>query len=208
MTTVTDELEIISTAVARIRASLESVPGLPSPRGITAYSQNDSRWAKQVYSGNTTFSRAGCLVVSVAMIISQHEEILPPEVARRLREARAFEGNLLSHPARIVDAFPFLEWGGVIHWREQPAPLSQLAEYLKRGPVIIEVVWNPLSAVTLQLGNQHFVVATQIASDLSDVHIIDPWDGLEKSLVESAYARPKSWSAARAIHGVRLLWVR
>jgi len=75
----------------------------PAPVRVTAYSQNDERWALQYYAGGVTFGKAGCLVVAVSMIASlaYAEPMLPPVVARSLRLAGAFEGALLSHPARI-----------------------------------------------------------------------------------------------------------
>ena len=198
-----DDLRVIEEAVGRLRVWA----GPPPMSGMVWFSQNDPRWAREVYAGGATFARSGCLVVAVAMVASQvYQDVTPLEVAERLRQVEAFEGALLSRPARIPAAFPFLWWGGVVHWRAVPADVGRLgAEVAQYGPTIVEVVWDPRDARPPQQGNQHFVVVIEMLAD--DVLVVDPFDGEAKSLVGSRYAAPRRWSAARALFGLRLLRV-
>ena len=152
----------------RVLAAGPPQPPAPPVVQVRAYSQRDPRYADEVYAGGITFRSAGCLVVDVAMIASlvyQGEPLTyPPEVARKLREAGAFSGALLSHPARIPQAYDRLHWGGVIHWRTIPARLDVLAdEIIHFGATIAEVKFNPSKPLIYQEGgrtrwNQHFVV--------------------------------------------------
>lgn len=201
---VLDELRVIEVAVGRMRAELT-----PKAEGMVRFSQNDPRWATEVYAGGVKFARSGCLVVCVAMVASQvYPEVTPLEVAAKLREVGAFAGALLSKPARIPGAFPLLRWDGYQHWREIPANVSRLAvEVALRGPTIVEVVWDPWDSRPPQAGNQHFVVAVGVGAGMDDVVVVDAFDGEEKSLVGSRYAAPRRWKAARAVHGMRLLRV-
>jgi hypothetical protein len=176
----------------------------PAHGRVIAYSQRDPRWASQVYAGGTTFAQAGCLVTCVAMIASlaYADAPLPPDVARALRDAGAFNGALLSNPARIPVALNRLEWGGVAHWRERPADLDMLAsEIAAYGAAICEVKWNPRGAMP-QNGNQHFVVVEGL--DGADAQIVDPWDGQRKALSESRYRLP-GWTVARTLYGMRMV---
>jgi hypothetical protein len=179
-------------------------PTDPEPPRVVAYSQNDPRWANEVYAGGTTFARAGCFVVSVAMMASlvYAENILPPEVAHRLRQAGAFDGALLSNPNRIPDAYSRLAWGGFVHWRDRPADMEFLAhEIATNGATICELKWNP-SGPSPEKANQHFVVVEALDGD--DALIVDPWDGQRKRLSESRY-RLAGWTAARTLYGARLV---
>ena len=175
-----------------------------TPIRVIAYSQRDPRWAGQVYAGGETFGSAGCLVCCVAMIASlaYAEPMLPPDVARALRDARVFSGPLLSYPARIPTALNRLEWGGVLHYRNRRADMEMIARELSQyRATIAEVKWDPCGPMP-QAFNQHFVVLTEIVGD--DARIIDPWDGEEKLLSESRYRLP-TWDAGRTIYGLRLV---
>jgi hypothetical protein len=176
----------------------------PAPVRVTAYSQNDERWALQYYAGGVTFGKAGCLVVAVSMIASlaYAEPMLPPVVARSLRLAGAFEGALLSHPARIPVALGLLQWGGAEHWRDEPADLDKLArEIAAYGATICEVKWNP-SGASPEKNNQHFIVVEGLTN--GDAQIVDPWDGERKALSESRYRLP-GWDVARTLYGMRMV---
>ena len=183
----------------------------PLRDGPMAWSQNDSRWAHLDYAPGWTFRQAGCLVCCVAMLASlayPEDPPTPVKVAEGLTAVGAFGGGLLSRPARISQAFDRLRWDGYLHWRSIPARLDiisqEIAEY---GATIVELVWNPQDQRPPQAGNQHFAVAVGVVGAVTppDVVIIDPWDGQQKMLGASAYAKPVRWSAARAVHGVRLL---
>lgn len=178
----------------------------PEPRPqVIAYSQNDPRWAQTVYAGNTTFASAGCLVVCVAMMASlvYADEFTPPDVARHLRSVGAFNGAMLSSPARIPNAFSRLEWGGVVHWRNKPADITALRGELDRhGAAICEVKWNP-SGPSPEQSNQHFIIVEGVTA-AGDAAIVDPWDGKRKALSATRY-RLDGWDAARTLYGIRLV---
>lgn len=170
------------------------------PGTVPVYSQNDPRWKDLIYSGNATFGSNGCLVTCVAMLAG----VEPPEAARRLREAGAFNGAFLSNPARIPQALPQLDYGGHRHWREagQLADLNLLRqEIIAHGATICEVRWDPAKGGPVP-GNQHFVVVVAISGD--DAQIIDPWDGQRKALRGSRYCLGHE-TAADALTGVRLV---
>lgn len=176
----------------------------------TAWSQNDPLWRDSEYAPGYTFRAAGCLVCCVAMLasIAYPSAPTPVEVAARLREVGCFAGGLLTYPSRIAAAYDRLTWGGYLHWRDVAARLDVLHEEIAQyGATIIELAWNPLGASVPQQSNQHFAVATGVVSTVTppDVRIIDPWDGQQKWVSQSPYAKPANWAAPRAIHGVRLL---
>ena len=172
---------------------------------LVPYSQNDPRWANEIYSYSMTFAKTGCLVCCVAMIASMvyAESLHPPDVAFHLKSAGAFIGDFLSKPARIPDALALLTWGGVVHWRTVPADMAFLAKEVNTyGATIAEVKWDPYGPSPEKF-NQHFVVVTDLLEN-GDARIADPWDGETKLLSKSRYVQPK-WSTARALHGLRLV---
>lgn len=189
----------------------EPQPGTDPPFTVlTMFSQNDDRWQAEEYAPGWKFGSYGCLVTCVAMMTSlvYAEAFNPPDTAHQLRQAGCFVGGLLSRPHRITQAFERLQWGGYLHWRDVPARLSVLAEEIAAyGATIIEVNWDPTDLRRPEQGNQHFVLATQVTTQIApaDVVIVDPWDGQEKLLSLSRYAQPLGWTAARAIYGVRLV---
>jgi len=172
---------------------------------LVAYSQNDARWAQEIYASSLTFSKAGCLVSCVSMIVNTtyQKVILPPEVASNLKAAGAFVGDMLSRPSRITNAYPKLSWDGVVHYRTVPANMEFILKELNTyGYVIAELQWNP-NGGSIITGNQHFVIITELTQD-GDAVIIDPWDGETKTLLTSRYVLP-NWTVARTITGLRLI---
>ena len=190
---------------AGTRYTCTPAPLLPSQLKVIAYSQNDPRWKSLVYAGNTTFGKAGCLVVAVTMMASlvYADEFTPVDVARHLRDVGAFNGAMLASPARIPRAFARLEWGGVVHWRKKPADIGALRGELERhGAAICEVKWNPAGPSPEQ-NNQHFVIVEGL-TESGDAAIVDPWDGKRKALSGTRY-RLDGWDAARTLYGIRLV---
>lgn len=178
----------------------------PQEQEVIAYSQNDPQWANQEYASGFTFARYGCLVTCIAMITATHlrEDHNPLVTAEKLRNANAFVGGMLGRPSQIPVAIPSLTWQGVQHWRTVPADIAQLANMVNQhGPTTIEVKWNPYGE-SPEKGNQHFVLATRVIGD--NVEIVDAWDGKTYMITETRYAKPRNWSASRAIHGVRMVW--
>jgi hypothetical protein len=148
---------------------------------LTAYSQRDPRWANLEYAGGTTFAAAGCYVTSVAMICSGAGYLDdPPEVARRLREAGCFDGNLLTRPDKIPDAYPLTVYEGAHNWHSTSANMDSVWGALAKGPTIIEVDFRP----TTKTFDQHFVVGESWDEETGDVFILDPWDGQRVRLME------------------------
>jgi len=176
----------------------------PNWSDIGRYSQNDPQWKDLVYAGGTSFGSAGCFVVCVAMLAQASEPdalLSPPEVARALRDAGAFQGNLLSNPQRIPEAFPGLEWAGTVHYRTKAADMEYIASELVNGPVIAEVAFYPQKSPQ---DSQHFVLIVSVDLENDTAMIADPWDGELKELTASRYALP-GWKASRIITGLRLL---
>lgn len=166
--------------------------------GVTLYSQCDPQWRNLIYAGGTTFCRAGCYVVSVAMILSlAGYDDTPPVVAANLRKAGCFSGNLLTRPQNISDVYSRVRYEGTYQWHAGPANMSRIRSSLESGPVIIEVDFRPGQEL-----NQHFVVAERITPS-EDIIIADPQDGTRTKLMER-YAQGH-WDLARAIYGLRLL---
>jgi hypothetical protein len=190
----------------------------PDWSDIGRYSQNDPSWRDLEYAGGTTFGSAGCFVVCVAMLAQASEPdalLTPPEVARALRDAGAFNGNLLSNTQYIPSAFPnltidSLETRGAIHYRDTAADMEYIAAELVNGPLIAEVAFDPKKPVTWvdldgkRHWNQHFVLIVSVDLEADTAMIADPWDGELKELTASRYALP-GWKASRIITGLRLV---
>jgi hypothetical protein len=171
---------------------------------ILRFSQNNPQWKDLAYAGGTSFGSAGCFVVCVAMLAQASEPdalLTPPEVARALRDAGAFRGNLLSNPQRIPDAFPGLSWAGSIHYRTKAADMEYIAAELVNGPVIAEVAFDPHKRPQ---ESQHFILIVSVDLEADTAMIADPWDGELKELTTSRYARD-GWKASRIITGLRLV---
>lgn len=176
---------------------------------ITAYSQNDPRWAGQVCAGGTTFATAGCYVTCVSMVATYAGYADdPPETARKLREAQCFHENMLSYPQRIPAAYPDLEWPAGAYWNRTGERIDEVKwEAIKTmilfdGPLILKVDYRPENYKF----NMHFVLAVNVIDD-DDLQIIDPIDGQYSSLLER-YGKTRGWSARQAIFGYRGLRLR
>ena len=163
----------------------------PNWQDIGRYSQNDPRWRDLEYAGGTSFGSAGCFVVCVAMLAQASEPdalLTPPEVARALRDAGAFNGNLLSNPQYIPSAFPnltidSLETRGAVHYRDTAADMEYIAAELVNGPLIAEVAFDPRRKVyDGKNWNQHFVLIVSVDLDNDTAMIADPWDGELKEI--------------------------
>lgn len=167
--------------------------------GLPLYSQRDPRWRNLIYAGGLTFGAAGCYVTAVAMVLGlagYRDD--PPIVAARLREAGCFAGPLLTKPEKIPTAYPLMRYDGLARWHRIAADLEEFEIELSKGPLIIEVDYQPGGPF-----NQHFVVAERFTPDGKDLVIADPWDGTRTRLLER-YAQDQ-WDLGRALYGMRLL---
>jgi hypothetical protein len=176
-------------------------PPYTPPREMTLYSQNDPRWTLQEYAAGTTFGEAGCYVCCVAMVASLTGSLDgPPVIAKALHNANCFDGNLLTRPENIPDACPGLGYYGTYRWHDVAADMDIVYDNLRRGPVIMEVDFEPGGEF-----NQHFVVATEWNEETGDIKIADPWNG-EYKMLPAAYSPVYGgWSLGRAIYGLRCL---
>ena len=161
---------------------------------LALWSQRDPRWRDYIYGGGMTLGVSGCLVTCIAMLTGDE----PPACARKLADAGVLEGSYVSRPAKIIEAYPDLSYGGTVHWRDTAADLEMLAAWLEDGPVVIETEFSPGGAVPPT--DQHFVIALELDGD--DLIIADPWTG-EIARLLARYARD-DWSLQRAVYGVRL----
>lgn len=175
---------------------------------VAAYSQNDPRWAGQVYAGGTTFASAGCYVVCVSMLATfAGYADTPPQTAARMRSAGCFSGNMLSYPQRIPTAYPKLEWPPDAYFNREGDRLKKetwfsIGPMLMRGPLILKVDYKPENYKF----NMHFILATGAIGD-ADLEIVDPIDGQRSTLLER-YGGARGWSARQAIFGYRGLRVK
>ena len=175
---------------------------------LACYSQRNPRWRNLEYAGGVTFATAGCYVTSVAMVLSlagYTDE--PPEVARKLREARCFTGANLSRPDRIPDAYPLMHYDGPVdvskdgelRWHDGSADMARVWAELRKGPVIAELDF----IVSTPKFNQHFVVLEEWDEVKNDIKIADPWTGTRGYLLRR-YGKA-GWTFQRAIYGLRIL---
>lgn len=176
---------------------------------LACYSQRNPRWCDEIYAGGVTFGMAGCYTVAVADVLSlagYTDE--PPEVARKLRGAGCFVGANLSRPDRIPDAYPLMQYDGPVdvskdgplRWHDGPADMERVWAELRKGPVIMEVDFEPGGE-----WNQHFVVAEEWDEVANDILIADPWSGERVLLLKQYSPVWQHWDLSRAIYGLRLL---
>jgi hypothetical protein len=177
---------------------------LRAPTPMTLYSQRDARWANLPYStAPTTFERAGCYVVCVAMINSLTGSLDdPPTIAAALQRAGCFEGAFLTRPHQIPAACPGLEYRGTYRWHDTAADMDRVWQELEEGPTILEVDFKPGGTF-----NQHFIVAESYNEETGGIQICDPWDGTRKELPSSYSPVLGGWDLKRAIYGMRCLRV-
>lgn len=175
---------------------------------VTQYSQNDPRWANQVYAGGYTFGQAGCYVVAVAMVASLAGYIsTPPAIASLMRNAGCFNGAMLSYPQKIPVALPALEWPTGAYYNrpgnEMPHDELDLIRLFidQYGAMILKVDYKPEN----YLFNMHFVLAVDYSPD--DFVIVDPLDGARRSLL-AVYGASRGWGQKQSIFGYRALRVK
>lgn len=124
------------------------------------YSQRDWRWFwKRVGFGSGYFGTVGCTVTALtSLLFVAGYDLTPPEVAERLRKAKAFTGDLILW-SRIQIAFPKVKF--VFRgYGYKNAPVKEMIE--KETPVLVEVLLS---------GHRHWVLF------LGDMKMIDPWTG-------------------------------
>lgn len=198
--------ELHTTITGNFNAAVATYGG-PQPTllpPLTLYSQNDERWADLEFTPGVTFAEAGCYVCCVAMVYSLTGGLDdPPTIAKALRGAGCFKGNLLTKPELIPRACPGLGYYGTHQWHDVAADMDVVYANLKLGPVIMEVDFKPGGRY-----NQHFVLACEWNEETEDIKIADPWDGQYKMLPSAYSPVYGGWSLGRAIYGLRCLRVK
>jgi hypothetical protein len=171
---------------------------------IKDYCQRDDRWRNLTYasSGSGTFGKYGCLVTSLASLATfAGYDVTPVTLAREIDKAGAFEGDYLSHPSKVTDAFPRLKWHydyfvdgkltSLINWRNRAADIGVLAKLLQAQPVVVEVDFDGADPDV----DQHFVLALAYRPDPlggvdDELLVLDPWSGSRINLLID-YFNPK-----------------
>jgi len=175
---------------------------------VPLYSQRDPTWSDDFLGyGRTTIGNWGCVVTSIAALLTYHGATeTPATVNQKAKERYGFHnGNLFvwESVARI--------WSGLdvvfakrVDCQHVPAPIEDIDLYLAAGqPVIVYVDFDHEPGNGLQT---HFVLVVDKQGD-DDYIIMDPWHGDLRSLVES-YGdvdprRPWMRKAEGVIQGVR-----
>jgi hypothetical protein len=172
---------------------------------VVPYSQNDPRWAGQVYAGATTFETAGCYVVCVAMLATFAGYLdEPPDTAAKMRKARCFNGAMLSYPDRIPRAYERLDWPPGAYYNRTGDRVSleawgKIVDHINMiGPLILKVDYRPGNYVF----QSHFVLAVEVIDGGQNLGLIDPIDGQYATLL-ARYANPRDWIAQQAVFGYR-----
>jgi len=128
------------------------------------YSQRDIRWSWQKFGfGGGRFYSYGCTVTALtSLLFVAGYDLTPPQVAEKLREKKAFSGDLIIW-SRIQLAFPKVKfiWRG---YKYENAKVKEMIE--KKTPVLVEVLLS---------GHRHWVLF------IGDQKMIDPWTGRVES---------------------------
>jgi hypothetical protein len=158
---------------------------------LALWSQRDPLWRDYIYGGGMTLGVSGCLVTCIAMLTGDTPEVC----ATKLADAGVLEGAYVSRPAKIIDAYPDMTYGGTVHWRDTAADLDSLAAWLEIGPVVLETEFDPGGAAPPL--DQHFVVALELDGD--DLIIADPWTGRTGTLGVPSTVRDCSVTRQRSV---------
>ncbi|RLI52508.1 MAG: hypothetical protein DRO87_13095, partial [Candidatus Thorarchaeota archaeon] len=160
----------------------------PPETAIGEFSQRDHPWSDiNLGESPETMYGSGCLVTAVASsAVILDPDMNPLKLVNWLNDNDGFtaDGRMrIAKPAEFIDG---LEYEGYHLWRaeDQSADLGMIREALERGPVIVQVDYDPRDSDL----DSHFVVAFAESSDGDDLWIMDPWDG-EKGLLTEDYGR-------------------
>lgn len=124
------------------------------------YSQRDIRWSWRKFGfGGGNFYNYGCTVTALtSLLFVAGYDLTPPQVAERLRNAKAFTGDLIIW-SRIQIAFPKVKFV----WRGYGYNNAPVKENIEKGnPTLVEVLLS---------GHRHWVLF------LGDMKMMDPWNG-------------------------------
>lgn len=127
---------------------------------VKAYSQRDWKWAFIKFGfGGGRFKDYGCTVTALTSLLGiAGYDLTPPQVAEKLREKKAFSGDLLIW-SRVQLAFPKVKF----IWRSYKYENAKVKENIEKG--------NPTLVEVLLTGHRHWVLF------LGDQKMMDPWTG-------------------------------
>lgn len=127
---------------------------------VKPYSQRDWRWAFVKFGfGGGRFKDYGCTVTALTSLLGvAGYNLTPPQVAEKLREKKAFSGDLLIW-SRVQLAFPKVKF----IWRGYKYENAKVKENIEKG--------NPTLVEVLLTGHRHWVLF------LGNQKMMDPWTG-------------------------------
>lgn len=164
---------------------------------VPLYGQRDKRWrAKKLGFGFGTIGVFGCILADISMML----DFNPDKLNDSMRKNGCFTGaskNLVNWRC-VANNYPFT-WQGKKSWRNVPADLNAIANYIdQRKPVILE---TKLPATNPR--DWHFVLAigyVKEGGEVTDIIINDPWYS-KSTLYTSLYSK----TPEIGITGCRLL---
>ena len=185
------------------------IPELSDDEPVTLHpieplAQRDPRWANILlgHSDTHTIGQWGCALTCASMVLRQYDPALTPdELQRRIINNGGFWNAFINWQA-IANVFPWANYDGMTNWEQIPADIDAIVQFLDEcGPAILWVDFHPETG----RHESHFVLA--INDDTRDgIQVADPWLGRIVDLTE-AYGLDGMWSDARAVYGLRRLWV-
>lgn len=144
----------------------EGVHLLGSCKGLTYYSQADSRWANKLYTStnNTsqTMKSSGCGPTAAAIVVSSSiGNILPPVMADLFVE----NGFRTPNTGTAWSAFPFIANYFAFNNYEYTTSINTALSYLRKGYYIIVSCGNGLFTT-----NGHYIVLVGINNDTLSIY--------------------------------------
>ena len=158
----------------------------PAAQVVAPFSQRDPRWSSiKLGKSSTTVYNNGCLLVGLSSICTLLDASMDPlELVTWMNANNGFldDGRMvLTKPQEYISGLKFVAYPT---WRSagQTADLSMVEAALARGPVLVQVDFNPADSDL----DSHWVVATGRIGD--DLWVMDPWTG-EMNMLMQTYSR-------------------
>lgn len=168
------------------------------------YSQRDDPWKDDKLGfGNTTIGQYGCVITSMAMMLSHamNAEITPPLVNEGMVRVKGFTGENGNEVlwAYLARAFPAIQFISYNHYETTAAPTDYIDAALSHGDYIIVRVDHNLNTSDV---DDHFILITGGNEDQYTIH--DPWllPADQRALtIPDAYCKV-GWTPSRAIFSI------
>ena len=180
------------------------------------FAQRDPQWSRSPLGrSNSTMGNYGCVVCSITSMLSAFQvSPTPPAVNDRFIKMHQFAGPNLNIDQTYYEG---ASGGRLAHVHEspdfaRPVPadyLDQLKRHLQQGqPAMVLVDIEPGRA---QPGVQtHFMLATMVSPDGSDVIVNDSWAAVTAPLCQignGAYLPPGNRTLAGALYRFNLFYI-